>query len=194
MDEMDFINMLDNLIDGEFKKFKWYLKNEKVDDIEPIPVNQLSKADREEVVDLMLQKYQLDGTVGVMKSILKKLSRNDLVTKISKMESGPAAGPGLVPASVAAEVNKADEKLKKVRTQFIERVSDSVIRKLMDHLLDGRMINEGEMEDTSDKVNRGEKARALIDTVRRKGSVASSALISALCEVDPCLAKELKLM
>ncbi|KAK2886835.1 hypothetical protein Q8A73_020781 [Channa argus] len=102
MEEMDIINILENLVDEEFKKFKWHLKNEKVDDIEPIH--------------------------------------------------------------------------------------------LLDHLLDGGMINEGEMEVIGGTGNRADKARAVIDTVRRKGPAASSVLISALREVDPCLSKELNLM
>uniref|UniRef100_A0A4W6DVW5 CARD domain-containing protein n=1 Tax=Lates calcarifer TaxID=8187 RepID=A0A4W6DVW5_LATCA len=37
------------------------------------------------------------------------------------------------------------------------------------------------------------KARVVMDTVRRKGSEASLALISALCEEDRCLSAELNL-
>ncbi|KAF3703930.1 Caspase-1 [Channa argus] len=194
MEEMDIINILENLVDEEFKKFKWHLKNEKVDDIEPIHVHVLSRAEREEVVDLMVQKYQLSGAVGVMTNVLKKISRNDLVTKISKMESGPAAGPCRVPPGVPACRNTAEDKLKTVRSQFIDRVSVPVVYKLLDHLLDGGMINEGEMEVIGGTGNRADKARAVIDTVRRKGPAASSVLISALREVDPCLSKELNLM
>ena len=40
---------------------------------------------------------------------------------------------------------------------------------------------------------RAEKARQVIDTVRRKGTKASSVVIAGLREVDPCLSRELKL-
>uniref|UniRef100_A0A8C9YZ73 CARD domain-containing protein n=1 Tax=Sander lucioperca TaxID=283035 RepID=A0A8C9YZ73_SANLU len=39
-----------------------------------------------------------------------------------------------------------------------------------------------------------DKARNLIDMVRRKGRAASSVLISTLCEVDPVLSRELRLI
>lgn len=88
MTEMDLINILDNLKDDEFENFKWYLKNEKVDNIQPIKVHQLSKAERRDAVDLMVQKYEFDGAVEVMRSILKKISRNDLVKTLPKTDSG----------------------------------------------------------------------------------------------------------
>uniref|UniRef100_A0A7N6FLV8 CARD domain-containing protein n=1 Tax=Anabas testudineus TaxID=64144 RepID=A0A7N6FLV8_ANATE len=49
------------------------------------------------------------------------------------------------------------------------------------------------VRDQTETDTRAEKARVLIDTVRRKGSEAISALLTALCEVDPCLSKKLNL-
>ncbi|KAA8593244.1 hypothetical protein FQN60_009360, partial [Etheostoma spectabile] len=40
---------------------------------------------------------------------------------------------------------------------------------------------------------RADKARDVVDTVRRKGRKASSVLVSAICEVDPVLSRELRL-
>uniref|UniRef100_A0A4W6BXA9 CARD domain-containing protein n=1 Tax=Lates calcarifer TaxID=8187 RepID=A0A4W6BXA9_LATCA len=74
-------------------------------------------------------------------------------------------------------------KLKSVRTQFISRVSEPVLRKLLDKLLERGVITDDEM-DLAGTASRADKARAVIDTVRRKGSEASSALISVLCEED----------
>lgn len=79
------MNITEHLTDEELKRFKWHLKNEKVDDIEPIKAAQLSKAEREEIVDLMCQKYEVMRASEVMKSILKKLNRNDLAAKLSKI-------------------------------------------------------------------------------------------------------------
>ncbi|XP_044195221.1 caspase b-like [Thunnus albacares] len=187
MTEEDLVDLLDDLVDDEFKKLKWHLKIEKADDIEPIKANQLAKADRQDTVDLMVQKYQLDRAVRVMKSVLKKINRNDLVTKLPNISSG-AEGPG--PAETQSV--PADEKLKSVREQFIARVSEPNLRKLLDKLLDREIINDDEME-FAGTPNRADKARLVIDMVRRKGTEASSALIDALCEVDRCLSKELKL-
>ncbi|XP_044199083.1 NACHT, LRR and PYD domains-containing protein 12-like [Thunnus albacares] len=95
MTEMDLLNILDDLGDDEFEKFKWSLKYEKVGDIPPIKESQLSKAERRNVVDLMVQKYEFAGAVEVIKSILKKISRNDLVRELPNISSGAEADSGL---------------------------------------------------------------------------------------------------
>ena len=79
-----------------------------------------------------------------------------------------------------------EEKLLSVRTKFIERVSEPVLNQLLDKLLEGRFINDEEMQSYAQKV-RADKARDVIDMVRRKGPEACSALIGALCDEDPCL-------
>ncbi|KAK9517671.1 hypothetical protein VZT92_023017 [Zoarces viviparus] len=93
-----------------------------------------------------------------------------------------------VPLGPRAEIQQrnvsADQKLFSVRTEFINRVSDSVLDQLLDKLLEGRVITDAEMQWLRTK-HREDKARDVIDTVRRKGSEACSVLIAALCEVDP---------
>lgn len=84
MSELELMSIMEDLTDEELKKFKWHLKTEKVNDLEPIKASQLSKADREETVDLMCQKYEVTGAVGVMRSVLTKINRNDLLAKLSK--------------------------------------------------------------------------------------------------------------
>uniref|UniRef100_A0A3Q1HSI0 CARD domain-containing protein n=2 Tax=Acanthochromis polyacanthus TaxID=80966 RepID=A0A3Q1HSI0_9TELE len=42
--------------------------------------------------------------------------------------------------------------------------------------------------------NRRDKARFIIDTVRKKGDTASSEMIEFLCELDPFLCRDLNLM
>lgn len=100
---------------------------------------------------------------------------------------------GSDPAEVADRV-PAEQKLKSLRIQFIDRVSGPVLRKLLDKLLERGVITDGEMEEIVGKPIRAERARALIDTVRKKGIQASLVLIDALCAVDPCLSAELKLL
>ncbi|CAK6983988.1 caspase b-like [Scomber scombrus] len=194
MTDADLINLLDDLREEDFKIFKWHLKKEKLGDIEPIKESKLGKAERPDVVDLMVEKYKFAGAVEVTKSLFQKISRNDLVDKLPNIGSG-AAGPGpAVTPSVPAETSSvpADEKLKSVRTQFIERVTDSNLNTLLGKLLEQGIINDGEMESAENPI-RAKKAGALIDMVRKKGAEASSALITALCEVDPFLSKLLNL-
>ena len=80
MTKADLLKLLEDLRDDQFEKFKWHLKNEKVDDI---PECQLETAKRQNVVDLMVQKYEFSGAVEVMKSVLKKINRNDLVKELN---------------------------------------------------------------------------------------------------------------
>lgn len=107
--------------------------------------------------------------------------------------------PGYLPDSrretpqnnVPAEDRETEERLRSVRTEFITRVSEPDLNLLLDELLHD-IISSDEMESFGTKV-RTEKARGVIDTVLRKGSEASSALIAALCKVDPHLSRVLKL-
>lgn len=64
----------------------------------------------------------------------------------------------------------------------------------MDKLLEQKVLTEAEMEAACEKSNRAEKARVLVDTVRKKGPEASSVLITALRDEDQYLAKELDLV
>ncbi|XP_062294158.1 NACHT, LRR and PYD domains-containing protein 14-like [Scomber scombrus] len=88
MTEADLLKLLGDLTDEDFEKFVWYLKYEKVDDIPPIKKSKLEKAKRQDAVDLMVQKYEFSGAVEVMKIILKKINRNDLVKELSNISSG----------------------------------------------------------------------------------------------------------
>uniref|UniRef100_A0A3B4WVC5 CARD domain-containing protein n=2 Tax=Seriola lalandi dorsalis TaxID=1841481 RepID=A0A3B4WVC5_SERLL len=95
--------------------------------------------------------------------------------------------------SLAAEDSlPAEDKLLLIRRQFIYRVSESVLNQVLDKLFESGVVNDGEMQSLTPKI-KTEKARDMIDIVRRKGTRASSILIAALREGDPCLSKELKL-
>ncbi|XP_022613945.1 uncharacterized protein LOC111231189 [Seriola dumerili] len=112
--------------------------------------------------------------------------------------TGPGlAGSPAIPADRGVPVwtqnVPAEEMLMTVRTQFINRVSEPVLHKLLDKLLERGVITDDEMESAA-TLNRPDKARVVIDMVRRKGSQASSALIAALYEEDSCLSAELHLM
>ncbi|XP_050924942.1 NACHT, LRR and PYD domains-containing protein 1a allele 5 isoform X18 [Lates calcarifer] len=86
----------------------------------------------------------------------------------------------------------AEDRLLLVRIKFIDRVTEPVLNQLLDKLLERGIINDEEMQSARAKI-RADKARDVIDTVRKKGAKASSVLIAALCEVDPCLFRELRL-
>uniref|UniRef100_UPI003AAB7391 NACHT, LRR and PYD domains-containing protein 14-like n=1 Tax=Centroberyx gerrardi TaxID=166262 RepID=UPI003AAB7391 len=89
-----------------------------------------------------------------------------------------------------AQSLSAEERLGSARPDFIKRVSEPVLDNLLDELLRRMVINDEEMESARTK-SRPDKAREVIDMVRRKGTEASSNMIAIFCERDPYLSKEL---
>ncbi|XP_028288108.1 uncharacterized protein LOC114452832 [Parambassis ranga] len=85
------------------------------------------------------------------------------------------------------------ERLRDVRSSFIEKISAPVLSSLLDKLLEKKVLTDAERESAEEKPNRRDRAGSVIDTVRRKGEAASSELIHFLCEVDPFLCEHLGL-
>ncbi|XP_047609581.1 caspase-1 [Phacochoerus africanus] len=88
----------------------------------------------------------------------------------------------------------ADKILKEKRRLFVRSVAIGTINGLLDELLETRVLNQEEVE-----IVRGEnatvmdKARALIDSVIRKGPQACQICINHICGDDPHLAGVLEL-
>ncbi|XP_067467057.1 NLR family CARD domain-containing protein 3-like isoform X2 [Thunnus thynnus] len=162
MKDSDLLDILDDLTDDQFGNFKWHLKEyEKVGDIPPIKQSKLSKADRPDTVDLMVQNYKLSGAVEVIKNILKKISRDDLVRNIS---SGAEGGEGSTGATVVQKPTTseqpADRDLQKVlntykinlrlRCQHVtEGTDESVSETLLNSIYTELYITEGKSEDVN---------------------------------------------
>ncbi|XP_020788959.2 NACHT, LRR and PYD domains-containing protein 3-like [Boleophthalmus pectinirostris] len=71
-----------------------------------------------------------------------------------------------------------------VRPEFVQRVSDEVLKQILDKLQREKVLTAEEAGCT--RLNsREDKARYLVDTVLQKGHAATSALIRAFCELDP---------
>ncbi|KAM4604435.1 uncharacterized protein ACJ7VT_018954 [Polymixia lowei] len=100
----------------------------------------------------------------------------------------PGPGPsGENPTSLSAE-----DRLRSARTEFIERVSEPVLDKLLDELMNHKVINGEEMESARTRT-RTDKAREVIDMVVMKGRDASSKMMDIFKEQDPYLSKQLHL-
>lgn len=88
---MEFLfGVLQDLGNDELKHFQWFLKQ--ADMIEGFPAIakcQLEDADRQDMVDRMVQTYGLHGALQITAEILKKINRNDLVKLFSKSQSEP---------------------------------------------------------------------------------------------------------
>ncbi|XP_032364398.1 caspase recruitment domain-containing protein 8 [Etheostoma spectabile] len=87
----------------------------------------------------------------------------------------------------------SEDRLLRIWVQFVTRVSNPVLNQLLDHLFQRGVLTAGEMDSARTR-GREDKARDMVVTVKRKGRKASSVLVSALCEVDPVLSRELGLM
>ncbi|KAM7395429.1 hypothetical protein PAMA_006943 [Pampus argenteus] len=82
----------------------------------------------------------------------------------------------------------ADKELQRVRTKFVDKVTKEVINQLLDDILEDHIVNDGEKDSILQENNsRADKARCLIDTVRRKGDEASRKMIAHLQHRDPTL-------
>lgn len=84
----DLWKTLEDLTDEQFKQFKWCLKENNISkDISAIPVAPLERADRQDTVDLMVNKYNLFGALEITMKVLEKISRNDLVQHLLSTNS-----------------------------------------------------------------------------------------------------------
>lgn len=81
-----------------------------------------------------------------------------------------------------------------MRPSFVEKVSTQMINQLLDDILVDGIVNDGEKESILEENSiRADKARRLIDTVRRKGDKACRKMIAHLERRDPELYGELGL-
>ncbi|XP_075999242.1 NACHT, LRR and PYD domains-containing protein 3-like [Genypterus blacodes] len=86
---VDLLGALEDLKDGEFKKFKWLLPQpDALGTFPVIPQGKLQNADRMDTVDLMKAAYEEDSLEVTIK-ILKNMQKNDLAKRLSKISSAP---------------------------------------------------------------------------------------------------------
>ncbi|XP_006810315.1 NACHT, LRR and PYD domains-containing protein 1b allele 3-like [Neolamprologus brichardi] len=87
-----------------------------------------------------------------------------------------------------------NERLLNVRSCFIDGISPPVLNSLLDKLLEKKVITDAEREEADAMQNRSNRARCVIDTVRKKGEAASSQMIEFLSELDLLLCEHLGLV
>ncbi|KAK2847303.1 hypothetical protein Q5P01_010302 [Channa striata] len=86
----------------------------------------------------------------------------------------------------------AEKELSKTRNKFVEKVSKTVVKQLLDDLLDDGILNDGEKDSVlEDNTGRADMARALFDVIKRKGDRASKSMIVHIKSRDPELFSEL---
>ncbi|KAG7471093.1 hypothetical protein MATL_G00120830 [Megalops atlanticus] len=88
----------------------------------------------------------------------------------------------------------ADKQLFSVRAKFVDKVSLGVLKQLLDDLLEAGVLNDGEKESVlEENAAKMDKARCLIDIVRKKGSKASEKFLSLLRDRDKNIYEDLGL-
>lgn len=89
--------------------------------------------------------------------------------------------------------NSIDE-LKRVRPNFVSRASKELLNQLLDDILLDGILNDDEKDSIiEDNNKRTDRARDLIDIVKRKGDEACWKFIAHLQKRDPTLHNELEL-
>ncbi|CAL8390586.1 unnamed protein product [Boreogadus saida] len=86
------------------------------------------------------------------------------------------------------------EELRRIRSEFVERVSDPVIKGLLDDLWQQKVFNTEEKDSVMAERNKADQARCLIDMVMGKGERASQAMIDSMKKRDKHLCSTLGLM
>ncbi|XP_062289303.1 uncharacterized protein LOC133994114 isoform X2 [Scomber scombrus] len=169
-----------------------------------IPKRMKTSKFREEMPQIIIQFLGVDGSISAIKEAMLFIPRRDpavqnklrpFVNKLSIKQEEETKGPrreNLQRNLPAGGSVSAEETLRSVRAEFIDRVSKSNLDQLLDKLHHFGVINDGEMESIRTGT-RADKAREVIDTVRGKGNEPSSQFITILCELDPNLSRLLKL-
>ncbi|XP_049432360.1 uncharacterized protein LOC125888799 isoform X2 [Epinephelus fuscoguttatus] len=86
------------------------------------------------------------------------------------------------------------DELARVRRKFVDKVSKVLIKQLLDDLLDDGVLNDGQKDSIVEEYSAtADKARVLIDTVKKKGDEASRKLIAHIHSRDSALYSELGL-
>ncbi|CAI5671045.1 unnamed protein product [Oreochromis niloticus] len=100
----------------------------------------------------------------------------------------------LLPKRVRSMTASPNQSLLNVRSSFIDRISGPVLSSLMDKLQEKGVMVDGDREEADAMQKRSDRARFVIDTVRRKGGVASLQMITFLRELDAFLHRNLFLI
>ncbi|CAJ1054129.1 NACHT%2C LRR and PYD domains-containing protein 6-like [Xyrichtys novacula] len=78
------LEILDEMDDKNFDRFKFYLRDDRLSDEYVIAKSKLKKASRCETVDLMVEVFTLEHVAGVASDILQMIKRNDLAMKLEE--------------------------------------------------------------------------------------------------------------
>ncbi|XP_072235799.1 NLR family CARD domain-containing protein 3-like [Leuresthes tenuis] len=99
------------------------------------------------------------------------------------------------PPTQAAPPPSAESELNRIRMEFVKRVTEEILKQLLDALLADGVFSDLEKEAIiEDNQTRADKARRLIDDVRRKGEEACRKMMEHLQKLDRTLSSQLRLL
>ncbi|KAK1803136.1 hypothetical protein P4O66_021663 [Electrophorus voltai] len=78
------LNTLNDLLEEEFKSFKWQLTNGVAKGFSSIARSKLEKAKHMDVVDLMVNQYGLSDAGKIAVRVLQNISQNNLAENLKK--------------------------------------------------------------------------------------------------------------
>ncbi|KAL2096841.1 hypothetical protein ACEWY4_006048 [Coilia grayii] len=139
------------------------------------------------------QRGQVQSVQDTVDRSEQKLdSLNDKMDKLLHSDRKVKGVP--VTPAVPALAQDADKLLDAVRTQFVEKASLPLLKQLLDGLQEECVLNTEEAEAVLEEQSaRADRARYLIDVVRKKGCKASQKMIAQLRQKDASLAETLGL-
>ncbi|XP_044200101.1 NACHT, LRR and PYD domains-containing protein 12-like [Thunnus albacares] len=161
----ELFKILEKLKEDEFNKFKWFLEQDDIlEGSKGIPVAQMENAERQDTVDLMVQKYQGPGALQVTRKVLEKINRNDMVQHLQNSHSGPKADDGLKQVSEIYKIS-----LRRRCQHVTEGTDESGSRILLNRIYTEIYITEGKSEEVNTQhefrqLERVSKGETLHDT------------------------------
>uniref|UniRef100_A0A7N4P9G6 Pyrin domain-containing protein n=1 Tax=Sarcophilus harrisii TaxID=9305 RepID=A0A7N4P9G6_SARHA len=78
------MNILEDLIEEELKKFKFQLEDPPLKDFGPLPRSQLHSAQPVDLAELLIRHYGVNYAVEVTKAVLEIINQRDLVEKLEQ--------------------------------------------------------------------------------------------------------------
>ncbi|KAG5265279.1 hypothetical protein AALO_G00240500 [Alosa alosa] len=151
--------------------------------------------DLRQLLSLSLQVEQR-GQVQSMHNVVNRAEdKIDLLhEKMDKLIQNKEVKAGPETQTPVASSLDAAAALGAVRSRFVEKASLPLLKQLLDELQTARVLNSEEAESVLEEQSaRADRARCLIDTVRKKGRRASETMITRLRDKDPELAQTLGL-
>lgn len=77
------LDALQELLEDEFKEFKWHLSNSGTKD-NSIPRGKLENVNRHDLVTLMVQQYKSSDAGKIAVRVLKKINQNEIADELKK--------------------------------------------------------------------------------------------------------------